>query len=203
MAGFTNKTIGGFRYWGSVFGENIVPRLLERQVASAYGTAVFCGDPVNCVSDGSVDVAAAGQAIWGVVARCQYNKSGKLEESNHIPASTTYTQDYLRSQAHCIAATPYTIFEVDADEGTSITTVAAARELIWENCDHATGTGDTVSGRSAAVLDISTHGTGAAGWRIIGISDATPNNVTVTRAKYLVVANETDAWPGTFSTTGV
>lgn len=205
MASFTNKTITGFRYYGSFFGENITPRLWERQVATAYATGLFTGDPVKDVSDGSIAQSAAGDPVIGVINNCEYNSSSKLIQSPYIPASTAYTPDALRSRVYLIPATPFTIFEVDADEGTTITTVAAARSLVWVNADHIFDTaGDTGTGRSGAALDISTNATTAAQWRIVNISDTPINTLaSATRTKFLVVANETDNWPGTFSTTGI
>lgn len=196
----------GLRYWGSMFAENVTPRLLECQVATAYGTALFKGDPVKCVSDGSIAQSAAGDPIFGVVAGVMYrNADGVLQERDYLPASTAYTPDRLRSVALVIPATPFTIFEVDADDGSSITTVANARALVWENCDHIfTTAGSTSTGLSGVQLDISTHGTGSAQWRIVNLSPLrTGNDPTAISAKYLVVANEQHNWPGTFSTTGI
>jgi hypothetical protein len=201
-----NIAKGGFRYWGSIFAENVTPRLIPCQVATAYGTALFKGDPVARVSDGSIAQAAAGANIFGVVAGVKYrNADGLLVEKDYLPASTAYSVDSLRSIVYVIPATPFTIFEVDADDGTSITSVTNARLLPWENCDHVfTTAGSTSTGLSGCQLDISTHGTSAAQWRIVDIAPyPSGNDVTQTVAKYLVICNKTNNWPGTFSTTGI
>lgn len=202
-----NMQKNGFRYSGSVFAENVTPRLIPCQVASAYGTALFKGDPVKRLSDGTVAQAAAGSdSIFGVVAGVKYrNADGNMVEKDYVPASTTYTPDSQRTIVYVIPATPYTIFEVDADDGSSITTVANARLLPWENCDHVfTTTGNTSTGMSGVQLDISTHATTALQWRLYDIAPyASGNDVTQTLAKYLVICNKTQNWPGTFSTTGI
>ncbi len=202
----TNLQHNGFRYSGSMFGENVTPRIIPCQVASAYNTGIFKGDPVKRVSDGTIAVSAAGDPVFGIAVGARYrNADGVYVERDYLPASTTYTPDALRSIVFVIPATPYTIFEVDADEGTSITTVAAARSLCWENCDHIlTIAGSTATGVSGAQLDISTHNTTSSQWRIVDVAQyASGNDPTQTLAKYLVVANETHNWPGTFSTTGI
>jgi hypothetical protein len=189
-----------------MFAENLTPRLLPCQVATAYGTAIFKGDPVKCVSDGSVAQAAAGDSVFGVVAGVQYrNSDGVLQERDYLPASTAYTPDRLRSIVMVIPATPFTIFEVDADDGSSITTVAAARAIVWENCDHIyTVSGNTATGLSGAQLDISTHATTSSTWRVVNLSPlSVGNDPTQISAKYLVVCNKTHNWPGVFSTTGI
>jgi len=198
-----NIAIGGFRYWGSIFAENVTPRLIPKQVATTYGTGIFKGDPVKKVSDGSVSVSAAGEAVYGIVAAVQYrNADGVLVEKDYVPASTAYTPDRLRTIVMVIPATPFTIFEVDADA--AVSTIATARGYVDENCDHvATTAGNTSTGRGGFQLAIAGHGTGTAQWRILDVSPLYGNDVTQVNGKWLVIANETHNWPGTFSTTGI
>jgi hypothetical protein len=200
-----NVNLTGFRYWGSVFGENIIPRETPVQVASAYATALFAGDPIKLASDGTAQQAAAGDPIFGIVTSARYlNAAGAYVESTYLPASISYTPDAQRSIVMVIPATAFTIFEVDADDGSTITTLANARALRYENCDHVfTSSGNTGTGVSGCELDISTHSTSSFGWRIWDLSPAAPNDFTQTKAKYLVICNETQNWPGTFSTTGI
>lgn len=196
----------GFRYWGSVFAENVAPRVIPCQVATAYGTGIFKGDPVKRVSDGSIAVAAAGDPIFGVAMGARYrNANGNLVEADYLPASTAYTTDAMRSIVMVVPATPFTIFEVDGTLSSLITTVALARAMVWENCDHVlTIAGNTVTGLSGAQLDISTHATTSSQWRIFDLSPiSVANDPTQTLAKYLVIANEQHNWPGVISTTGI
>src|ERR1044071_728835 len=52
-----NIPLGGFRYVGSIFGENIMPRELPLQIASGYATALGIGDPIKRASDGTAPQA--------------------------------------------------------------------------------------------------------------------------------------------------
>jgi len=75
-------------------------------------------------------------------------------------------------------------------------TLAGVIGLIGENCDLVTGSGDTTTGLSAMQLDLSTHATTTANFRIIGISGypaGNPplnNDVTLTNVRFLVTCNE-------------
>lgn len=202
-----NPAKGGLRYWGSVFAENVTPRVLTCFVASNNSAGLFKGDPVKRVNDGSVIQAAAGDPIFGIVAGARYkNAAGVMVESDYLPASTTWTLDNQRSIVYVIPATPFTIFEGDADDGVSITTIAAARSVGWENVNHVfTTSGSTSTGLSGCQLDISTHATtNTLSWRVLDISPyPSGNDVTQILAKYLVIGNLTHNWPGQFSTTGI
>jgi hypothetical protein len=107
-----------------------------------------------------------------------------------------------------IPCTPDVIFAVQADEGTTFTTIAGQVGAIQENCDMTVGTPDANTGWSTFSLDISTHGTATANWRIVGIRGYSMNGInlelndpTVTRFEFLVVCNES-VWP-TGTATGV
>lgn len=206
-----NLQKGGFRPWGTYTGgQGVFPGFKLAEVASAYGTGIFRGDIVQAVSDGTVIVgAASGNGILlGVAEDFSYVSQGKRTPAAYIPASTTFSPSTVGSpNASWVRYIPLTgdlIMEVDADDGSTVTTVAAAVGLIGENCDLITGTGDTTTGQSAMLLDISTHATTTANFRIVGITEYphfTNNDVTITRAKYLVVCNEGFLPP--YTTTGV
>lgn len=171
-------------------------------IASAYATAdLYVGDPVSWVTDGSVIRTAAGSAtaIYGVIsAILQFrNSDGVLvKNGRYIPSGTTWTADAERSMVMVIPAAS-AFFEVDADDGSSITTIAGARSVAGENCDHAFGTADQGLGLSAALLDISTHAvTATLQWRVADVLDQVGNDVTLTRARYVVYANLLHNWAG-------
>jgi len=200
----TNIPFGGFKYWGSTMGQNIVPNEFEWQVADDYATAIFAGDPLKLVSDGTVAVAAAGDAtIFGIATGSVYNDvKGNLVRSSYLPAATSYSIDRMRSRVTVIPATAYTIFEVCTNA--AVSTVAAARNLVWNNADHvATAAGNTSTGRSGFELAIGGAGTATAQWRLFNIAPDPNNDVTLTQHRWLVIANEVHNWPGVFSTTGI
>jgi hypothetical protein len=164
------------------------------QVATAYGTALYVGQPVQWVSDGSVALSAANSgSIYGVItAILQYrNADGVLvRNARYLPASTSYTADSERSMV-MVAQADTAYFVVDGDDATSLTTIANARAVVGENADHIFGTADTSLGLPATSLDISTHAvTATLQWRIEGILEQPGNDVVLkTAARFVVSAN--------------
>lgn len=205
MANFTQ---GGFRFWGTMSGgRGHASATRVQEVANNYGTQLSKYDVIIQVSDGTVAIGAAANngALLGVIVGCSYVVAGKRTPSDFIPASTTFTPTTVGSpNASLVEYIPLTadnIFEVDADEATTFSTYAAALGAIGENADIASpGSPSTTIGVSTQCLDISTHATTTANFRIIGVQGytlegapitAAPwNDPTVTRFKYLVVCNE-------------
>lgn len=212
-----NVQYGGFRPWGTFSGgEGVFPRPLRGEVANNYGTGIFKYDILTAVSDGTLAASAAadnGKLVGVSIGGSYVKNDGKRWYSDFIPASTTFTPSTVGSvNASWVDYLPLTgdlILEVDADDGATITTIAAGVGLIQENADLATGSGDTTTGLSAMLLDISTHVTTTANFRIIGVRNypiadigiGPDNDVTLTRAKYLVVCNEGILPP--FTTSGI
>lgn len=213
-----NFTYGGFRPWGTFSGgEGVFPRPMRGELASGFATGVFKYDILTAVSDGTLAVSAAadnGKLVGVSIGASWVRSNGKREPADFVPASTTFTPSTVGSpNASYVDYYPLTtdlIMEVDANDGTTVTTVAAAVGLIQENADLVTGTGDTVTGVSGMLLNISTHATATFNFRIVGITNypvadigipATVNDVTSTRAKYLVVCNE-GILPG-YTATGI
>ena len=200
-----NVPFGGFIYHDNVYGLSM-PRPRRCQVATAYATAVFNGDPVKKVSDGSVSVSAAGEPIFGIVTAVHYlTAAGVLVDKNNIPASISYTPDASRTIVDVIVAYPGIRFR--ACSNAAITSVATARTYVDENVDHvATASGNTGTGRSGFELAMSTHGTATSQWRLsellCGTDDPT-NDPTATQHYWIVEANETHNLPGAFSATGI
>ncbi len=214
-----NVQNGGFRVWGTVTGgEGAMPVNFVQELASGYNTAIGIGDIIIPVSDGTLARAAATDdgKLLGVVTAVSYVPGGIVPGRalyNYIPASTTFTPSTVGSaNASLVQYVPLTadvILEVDADDGTTATTAATQIAMIGENADLATGTADSTTGVSGFALDISTHATTAANFRIVGIRNYTlqagfstlDNDPTVTRFKFLVVVNE-GFWPS-YTTTGL
>jgi len=198
-----NTSIGGFRFVKMRNGSKL-PVVEVYPVADDYNTGIFRGDPVKLLNDGTIAVAAAGDTdILGIAdGAAQYNDGSVVRPGNYLPASTSHSGLGAPdcSMVRVILARD-AVFEVDADDGSTITTVAGAFNAVGENADHASGTGSTSTGRSGYVLDISTKTNGAAQWRIVGVSTAPDNDPTSTRAKYLVEVNESGQ--PQFTTSGI
>lgn len=193
-----NVAIGGFRVYGTITGgEGVFPSPITSELASGYATGVFTGDIIIPVSDGTVAVGAAANngLLMGVVVGCSYVTGGKRKPSPFVPASTTFSPTTVGSvNASYVSWVPLTgdvILEIDADDATTVTSIATAIAIIGENADLAAGAGgDTTTGQSTMLLDISTHATTTANFRVIGIKKTADNDVTAINAKYLVICNE-------------
>lgn len=202
-----NIQVGGFRWVRSRLGGNTMP-VEEMPVASNNSTAIFTGDIVKRVSDGTVIVAAAGDAtIAYVVVSCtRYKRSdGAIVAGNYLPASTTYTgaPSVSNPQASILELVPlqYQIFECDAN--TSAATETAAQDLVGNNANFVATAGNTSSGRSGFVLDTSSTGTSTDCWRILEIVRSPDNDVTSVNYKVRVTVNRDNADPIPGSATGV
>lgn len=197
-----NPSYGGFRHRGN----RLNPRALEPRieivpVASAYATAMYKGDPVKRAADGTLQVAAPGDRVFGVFDGAEAYWDGTvLKKGPSIPAGTTYGSVVWRTTLARVILAEGQIFEVDADDGVTATTQAAHEAFLNENCEWATGapTGEN----SGAVLDISTHATtNTLSCRIVDIPNKGLQDFASSRVKYYVVFNLTqNPAPGT--TTG-
>lgn len=208
-----NVTFGGYRAVGTLSGAPI-PTPMVREVANNYGTAIGIGDVLSAVSDGTVAVAATADngKLIGVSTGVSWVQSGRRVMTAPVPASTTFTPTTVGSPnatlVEFVPCTPDVIFAVQADEGTTFATIATQISAIQENCDMTVGTPDSSTGMSTFCLDISTHGTATANFRIIGIRGYSLeglqlglNDPTASRFEFLVVCNES-VWP-TGTATGV
>lgn len=214
-----NQTGGGFRVWGTVTGgEGAIPASFVSEVANNYGTALGVGDLIIPVSDGTVARAAAADndKLLGVITGISYYAGGITigrSLSNYLPANTTFTPTTVGSaQASLVQWVPLTadvILEVAGNAAAPTPTAAGVIGLIGENCDMATGTANATTGVSAYTLDLSTHATTTANFRIVGIRNYTlqggfstlDNDPTLTAFNFLVVCNEA-FWPS-YTATGI
>jgi hypothetical protein len=205
-----NQVLNGFRPWGTLSGVPL-PSPIIREVANNYATGIFKYDFVSVVSDGTVAASASGDAakFLGVavgfyVYTSPLGQAAGRRPVPYLPANTTFTPTTVGSPnaswVEIIPATGDVIFEVCANDGTTVTTVAAGVSIINENCDLAAGSGgDTTTGLSSMVLNISSHNTTSKNFRVIGITNYpntsgggpfVGNDVTLTNARYLVTLNQ-------------
>lgn len=169
-----------------------IPQPIPKAVADNYATALYVGDPVALVADGTVARAAAGAAVFGVITSILQMKNSAsvlVRNGKYIPANTRWTAHEDRTMVNIIpASTAY--FVADADEGSTITTLAAAMDVEGENADHVFGTADAGLGLSGCALDISTNVvTGTLVWRIVRVFAQPGNDVLLSRARYVVSCN--------------
>lgn len=189
-----NVALGGFRWRKNRRGgANQEPRE-ERMVASNNTVAIFAGDPVKLVNDGTVVVAGVGDAVYAIaMGTTRYrNSSGTIVAGNFLPAATTYTGAPVLSnaQASVLQCCPVVgqVFEVDVNTGQA--SLTAAQTLVNNNANVVATAGNTSTGRSAYTLDASTAGTGGTlAWRILEVAPDPSNDPTAANWKVLVEAN--------------
>lgn len=214
-----NLVLGGFEPVGTLsggMGEVPAPTFMV-ETANNYGTALFKYDILIPVSDGTCAIAAAANnGLLAYVAQgFSYQINGKRTPKPYLPANTTFSPTTVgsvnASHVEVMLITPDIIFAVCGDDATTVTTIAGAIAMIGENADLSTATaGNTQSGRSGMNLDISTHATTAANFRIIGLQQYPSDNPaaaflnndpTIIATRYLVTCNE-GFWPP-YTTSGV
>lgn len=185
-----NTTLRGFRWVRSEFGTG-KPPIAEMPVASAYGTVLCPGDALKFAADGSLARAAAGDALVShiMVGVRQYWDGTIRRPGKFLPVSTWGTDLTKQSIIRCIPVTGQ-VFEVDADDGTTAATETTMQALINENCDLVVESGSL--NISYMALDISTHVTTSAQFRIVDISKRLDQDFTASRVKLLVQANESE-----------
>ena len=152
-------------------------------IADNQGTAIFTGDPVKYKSDGTVEVATAGDASCGVFMGCFYTDptTSKPTFRNHFPASLS-PGDAIAF----VADDPDQLFIAQQDsDGSNL--VAADLNL---NADLVFGTGSTTTGMSGAEIDSSTKNTTAAlQVRLIDFYDTPSNDATANNSILVVEIN--------------
>lgn len=168
-------------------------------VASAYGTAIYPGEPVLLVSDGTVARTPAGSAagvatdgIFGVVTRIvQYRDAnvGGLRKTDikYLPASTTYTADADRSIVQIRLANSTARYRARVSAASVLATV---RSAVGNNIDHQYGTANTTLGRSGlTLLGSSINTTNTLQWRIVEFPDGPLNDATAADYWLTVIPN--------------
>jgi hypothetical protein len=175
------------------------------EVASTYGTAIYPGEPVIGVTDGSVQRtpagSTAGAATDGITGVCvdiiQYqDANGRMQrQAKFLPASTTWTAHANRSLIMVALANTSNRFRVRATTANS--TLAVARATRFANADHLYGTADTGLGRTGCALNLATIGvTATLQWRIIdGWIEGPQNDPTQVDYSLVVIPNLIYALP--------
>lgn len=188
------------------------PLTIEGHVASAYGTAIYPGDPVARQSDGSYARAAAGggAGISGVVNRVLRYKdtAGYVRTTGctYLPASISWTAHGERSLLEII---PVKAAQFLGCTNAALASLTVARQSEGENVDHVFGTADTGLGISPTLLDIATHATtNTLQWRLVNLLPTDNefsiwNDPTQTNHFWVVEANVVLDVPGVPSATGV
>jgi len=139
--------------------------ILKGGLASAYGTTVYNGQPIEMGTAGLIVPATAGNRILGIFAGCTYpDTSGRQVVSSYWPASTTV---YTGGTVDCYIYTDqHIVYEVECDG-------SLAQTSIGDQADHSSATnGSTITGLSSCTLSSTLVGaSGNGGFRVVDLSN--------------------------------
>jgi hypothetical protein len=197
------RSYAGFKWIRSLTGAT-PPSAIPCRVASGYSGSINggstidinIGDPVRFVSTGTVahaagnEGASGGEDIYGIVVNVLPYWDGQRKVfGNRLPAGTAYGSLLERQSMVEVYPAYGHVWEIDVDENTTATTESGYYAFIGENCDHRFTTGSEP--KTNCLLDISTHGTATAQWRIVNISGNVGNqDFSAVGVKLLVTCNE-------------
>lgn len=135
-------------------------------IASAYGTSILDSQPVKLVAAGTIEAAAAGDRFIGTFCGVEYtNTQGRRVVDNKWIAGTVGTDIICY-----VTLDPTIVYEIQANGSIALSDIGSQADFTTA------GTGSTVTGLSAMMLDTATlTNSASAGLRIIGISSG-PNN---------------------------
>lgn len=157
----------------------------EREILYSYATKIYKGDPVKLASDGTIQLAAAGDRILGIFGGCSWVDSDgtpRFESRWTAPAATLGS---INGKA-IVFDDPMIVFAVRSG-GTP------AQTNVGNLADHVAGTGSDLTGNSGAYLS-GTMATSAAGFRILGFDKRADNEV----GQYGIL--EVQVWKHEFNT---
>lgn len=174
--------------------------------AAADGTALFVGDPVKLAADGNaqgiqlVTKATAGAAVLGVVVGVINTKLDPVAgtmSGGSISLDTPVYRPASTAQYVLVCDSPDVVYEVEAVTGSNASYSFAVAD-VGQNADLATVAGSTVTGTSAAALDMATKNTTATlQWKILGVVQRPDNEITGASTKVQVKINNAQMAAGT------
>jgi len=188
----------GFTPIGTMSGSPWNAYVRYYETDASEGTAIGIGDAVTLEADGNIAPAAAGEVILGVCVGVPPHISTKVSGlSDNFLSSTSpsLVPAYSASSTAGVIAVcvgPDVLYEVQEDGDTDpleLIDVGSNVELI------ATHAVSTTTGRSGQEIDSSSHTTGTAQFRLIGMVDRPDNqqgdvDSTLPNARWIVRINE-------------
>ena len=158
------------------------------QIANAYATALFRGDPVTILTDGTLGVGVAGATCVGVFWGVKWTDStGRVRFENFWPGNpgvlTGSTVEAL------VIDDPNTVFSVQETSGTGTAGTPIALADRGLNINFLYTAGSTSTGSSAVSINNATEAdTNTLNCKILQL-DPTPGNAVGAFANWLVVLN--------------
>jgi hypothetical protein len=158
------------------------------QIANTYATALFRGDPVTNLADGTLGVGVAGATCVGVFWGVKYTDStGVVKFMNYWPGNpgvlTGSTVEAL------VIDDPNTVFSVQETNASGAAGTALTLSARGLNIDFRYAAGSTATGTSAVSIDNTTAAvTNTLNCKILQL-DPTPGNAVGAYANWLVTLN--------------
>lgn len=198
----------GFR---PIFNGDHHPPLRRGRVADDYdgdlggsNVDIAVGAPVRLNTDGTFDLAAVTETIWGVVVAIEphYDATlGAMKYSNTLPNQTSFPA--IGHQESRIIVCPVQggqQFLVQCDDtAAAYDTYAEYVDMIGENADSVHVASQMPTGHW--LLDISTNAAASGQWQIVDIPNPELQDFASAYVEVIVVINEGQIAP--FSTTGI
>jgi hypothetical protein len=175
----------GLRPYRKLDGTPLVGAQNRYKIANGYGTAIFQGDLVRPLTNGTIvrSVGNTSYAVVGVFNGCFYNDptTQKPTYSNYYPGGITPTQGQITA---FVVDDPDAVFLMNAD-------AVFAQADLFKNYSLTTDTGSTTTGISQVMLDVGVGGTaGTFAVQAIDISqDPENDDLTTSNANILVRIN--------------
>lgn len=163
-------------------------REMSGTIITGYAADLYTGQPVKMGTDGTLQAAAAGDALIGTFAGCQYQPSGAQRPviSPSWPANAAatdiiayYTMD------------PYLVYEIQADG--AVTQSEVGQQANFTNAASSNGLG-----YSTCTMDAATAASGNYQLRVVGIANSINNTagdaytvvqVQISNHQYVAVRN--------------
>jgi hypothetical protein len=140
-------------------------REMASTITTGYNTDIYTGQPVKIGTNGTLEVAAAGERLVGAFAGCQYLPTGAQRPviSPSWPANTGATEIIAY-----YTMDPYLVYEIQADG--PVTQAEVGQQADFTNVANSNGLG-----YSTCTMDAATSASTAAQLRVVGIANAINN----------------------------
>lgn len=158
------------------------------QITSTYATALYRGDPVTILSDGTLGVGVAGSACVGVFWGVKFiDSTGRVRFENFWPGNPGVLTG--SSVEALVIDDPNTVFTIQETSGTGTAGTPLALADRGLNANFLYTAGSTATGTSAVSLNNATEAdTATLNLKILQL-DPTPGNAIGAFANWLVVIN--------------
>ena len=142
----------------------------EYDIASAYGTAIYKGDPVISLSDGTIGIGVAGSPVRGIFMGVKYyDSSGVFQHKNFWTASTVTLGSQVAKAM--VIDDPNVVMDVQETNGSGAAGTALNLADVNLNANFYIQAGNTTTGISKVTMNnASENTTSTLNFKILGLS---------------------------------